>query len=138
MGIDVFIIDEETGDPILWLPEKLDALGIFPDKPYTRFGMFAGHCGHLRESYHGSPYATSNFVREGFAAGGEGVEISASDLQSRLNDAKKDCRERCEKLYSDMTEDELKKAEESYEDFTKLASSLEKSTGKPCKILVSY
>lgn len=51
---------------------------------HTAFDTERGHLGYLRESYHGSPYATRILVPEAFAAKNGRARIRASKLRARL------------------------------------------------------
>ena len=47
-------------------------------------------------------------------------------------------RERCQRLYSDMNNEEIERVVQSFRDFVALAERKEAETGKPCTIYASY
>jgi hypothetical protein len=107
----------------------------------TGFSIEAGHVGYLREAYHGVPYATYVLVPEGWedAKGnhpGE-VEVPAATLLKRLPKAIKACIERHRRVYHETIgpDDPPCKA---FSDFVRLAVEMEKKTGQPCRVYVSY
>jgi hypothetical protein len=107
----------------------------------TGFSTTAGHVGYLREAYHGSPYATHVLFPECWEDSkgdhpGE-VEIPASTLLKRLPKAIKACIERAKKVYGQNIGPDDPECK-AFTDFVRLAIEMEKKTGQPCRVYVSY
>lgn len=120
MGIDVYLTWE----------------GQTEEERQAQYTGFSAQHGHLREAYHGGPYATKVLVPEGWGGSQPegGVEIPSATLRKRLPQTIKTCRKRNLAIYKNKNPAAVK----AFEDFVTLAERKEAETGKPCKILVSY
>lgn len=132
----------------------------------TGFSIAHGHCGYLREAYHGGPYATKVLVPEAFdenacearcfgACNGNktdahdgrcnicgewmshGAFISAETLMDRLPEAVEAAKERERTIYHDERGEDSP-AVQSLRAFVSLAAQKQDQTGEPCLIIASW
>lgn len=95
-----------------------------------------GHVGHLREAYHGEPYATKALVPEAFEL--HRAPIYAEKLQTRLPAALELAEQRERELYGVTDDAEINRVLQSYADFVELCAQKEAETGEACLIVASY
>lgn len=101
------------------------------------FSIAAGHEGYLRESYHGSPYATRVLVPEAF--NDNGADIPAAVLRQRLGATLAAAIERQRVVYDcDPEHPDTLAVCDSFLQFVALCERMEAATGAPCHIDASW
>lgn len=95
-----------------------------------------GHTGHLREAYHGEPYATRALAPEAFETGQ--AAIPAATLRQRLPEVLRLAEMRECIVYGETDPNEVGHILQSYRNFVALCERKEAETGKPCTIFASY
>ena len=125
MGIDIyarwdFQTDEErTAQTSVWLSGE------------------SGNVGYLREAYHGEPYATRFLCAEAFDAEDAEARIPAATLRARLPETLELVEERARSLYN-ATDEEVRRQQQTFQDFVALCERKENETGNAVHIVASY
>lgn len=101
--------------------------------------IYSGANGYLRESYHGRPYATREFVREAFEAKDATARIPASVLMGRLEKAAADTIQRYREVYDcEPRSEETLWQMRQFADFARKVAEIERETGVTPNIIASY
>lgn len=97
----------------------------------------AGHCGYLREAYHGEPYATQHLMPEAFENESR-ARIPAATLRERLPETLRLAEIRQRQIYDATTPEEIQPVLDSYTAFVELCERMERKTGQPVEIAASW
>ncbi len=105
----------------------------------TGFSVKHGHVGYLRESYHGTPYATRHLAAEAFDSPDAQAQISAKTLRERLPETIRLAKKRLRVVYKRkgrIPDDDP--VIQSFVDFVALCERKEQQTGESVTIIASY
>ena len=103
----------------------------------TGFYANVGGVGHLREAYHGEPYATRHLVPEAFEQPA-GAYIPAKRLRERLPETLRLAEERERSMYGATTIQQIEPVLKTYTAFVELCEREEAKSGLPTKIIASW